>query len=191
MNKRLIIVIICLLGFKSYGQETRRLSVAVLSESMAFPFTRYTPIHPGMEVGYTLKETDKPGLITATNLSMGWYYHARVENAFYVRTEWAWQFKLNDAFTADLYSGIGYMHVFYPGELYELNSSSGEFEKIKQTGRPHALGTIGVGFTYRNSSFCDPFIRQDLGIESPFANGIPVMVHSFLKIGTHIKINRK
>jgi len=138
-----------------------------------------------------LKETDKRSMIKAVNLHLGWYLHRKVENAFYLRAEWAWQFKIGDFLTADLYSGIGYMHVFYPGEVYELNASSGEFEKIRQKGRPHALGNLGIGFTYRNQSRWEPFIRQDLGIESPFANGIPVMVHSFLKVGSHIKLNQK
>lgn len=191
MKSFLIVLLLTFLSLFTKAQEVKRLSVTGMTESMAFPFTRYAPFDPGIEVGYAMKETERPGIIKAVNLHLGWYYHRRVENAYYLRAEWAWQFKIADFLTADLYSGIGYMHVFYPGEVYELNNSTGDFEKIRQKGRPHALGNLGIGFTYRNQSRLEPFIRQDLGIESPFANGIPVMVHSFLKIGTHIKLNHK
>lgn len=178
-------------GLNQYcsGQTNNKISISAMTESVAFPFTRYSPIHPGLEFGYLLKERQKTKMIKALNMQLGWYLHKKVQNAFYIRAESAWQFFLKDFITADLYAGLGYMHVFYPGEVYQLNSSSGEFEKINQTGRPHALGTLGFGFTYRNQSNIEPFVRQDLGIESPFANGIPIMFHSFLKIGINIKLN--
>lgn len=191
-KNKLLILLIFFLGYKSYAQEEfKQLSVVAMTESMAFPFTRYEPIHPGAEVGYALRAKQQQNKITAISLYLGWYYHRRVENAFYVRVEWGCQFKITDFLTADFYSGVGYMHVFYPGEVYELNPSSGEFEKIKQSGKPRALGSLAIGLTYLNQSRYSPFIRQDLAVESPFANGIPVMIHSFLKLGVNIKISKK
>lgn len=173
------------------AQDHQRISLATMTESMAFPFTRYSPIHPGLEMGYFLNEKSSLKLVKSTSVQLGWFFHRNIENAFYLKTDWAWNIKIGDLFTADLYSGLGYMHAFYPGEVYQLNSGSGEFEKINQTGRSHLLGNLGLGFTYRNSSQWEPFIRQDLAVETPFANGIPIMVHSFLKIGTHYKISKK
>jgi hypothetical protein len=82
------------------------------------------------------------------------------------------------------------MHTFYPGEVYELNENNGEFEKINQKGRPHLLAGVGVGITYLKNKRWQPFIRQDLSIETPFINGIPVMIHSFLKMGINYKLSK-
>jgi len=83
---------------------------------------------------------------------------------------------------------LGYLHTFYPAELYQ-QTESGDFEVVNQLGRPHLYVNLGVGLTYLGSNKMQPFIRQELFIETPFANGIPVIPHSLLKIGIHIKIN--
>ncbi|MEC7755038.1 MAG: hypothetical protein VYB44_13500 [Bacteroidota bacterium] len=191
MRRLLLFIFIGLSMQVAKAQNNQRISIAAMTESMAFPFTRFTPLHPGMEMSYELNEKKHTNRLSNMNLQLGWYFHRKVENAFYLKAEWAVSFKISDSFTADVYYGAGYMHVFYPGKVYELNPDSGTFESIKQTGRPHLLANAGLGFTYRNSSALEPFIRQDFAIETPFANGIPVMVHSFLKAGTHIKLQQK
>jgi len=79
------------------------------------------------------------------------------------------------------------MHTFYPAELYEQNDA-GEFESINQAGRSHLYLSAGVGFTYLGSSKVQPFIRQELMLETPFANGIPLIPHSLLKVGLQINL---
>ncbi|MEQ8580265.1 MAG: hypothetical protein RIC30_04360 [Marinoscillum sp.] len=183
----LLTFIFATLVLLSSAQQKGDLSIALMSESIAFPLTRLAPIHPGAEVGYTLYVWDQrtPRVL---NVYMGGYHHERVENGIFLRVEQSHQFGLTDWLATNLAYGLGYMHTFYPGELYEVNPRTGEFEKINQLGRAHALATVGIGFTWVNDSPVLPFVRQDLALETPFANGIPVIIHSFLKVGVNVKL---
>ena len=189
MLKQVLLIILTCIFFEVGAQDINKFSLSGINESIAFPFTRNAPIHPGAEIGYVLKEKDKSRLIRSHSVYVGWYYHTKVQNAFYLRAETAWLFKVRQIATLDLFTGLGYMHTLYPGDIYELNSS-GDFEEINQIGKPRALGTIGFGFTLKNNYLLEPFIRQEIGLETPFANGLPVMIHSFLKVGTYIKISK-
>ena len=158
------------------------------NENVAFPFTRYTPIHPGAEIGVGVYEVEKDKSIQTVNVYAGGFYHKRLELGLYVRGEYQYTLKFKDKVGLDLPVGIGYLHSFYPGELYELNSN-GEFETVSQTGRPHALITGGVGVRYLGFEKVQPFVRQSIGIETPFANYLPVLPHSFLSFGVTIQLN--
>ncbi len=185
-----VIVVVYLLSLTvfSTAQYKRQISVAVQSESTAFPLTRIAPIHPGVDVSMQLRKKEKWNGQLAYNVGIGWYYHRRISNAFYVKGEALYSHQLFKQLSVDALASIAYMHTFYPAELYRLNKKTGEYEKIRQAGRPHVLGLIGIGFTYQNESRIEPFIRQEFGVETPFANGIPVMMHSFSKFGVNIKI---
>lgn len=191
MNKNLLLISLLLLGFSSSAQIAKRFSVAVLKESTAFPFTRLLPIHPGGEVVVTIAEHSRQKSISNWNVALGGFHHKNIANAFYLRGEYAYRPIIKSLFTLDMIGYAGYMHTFYPVEIYELNSQSGEFEKITQIGRPHALAGMGIGVTLIKTEKIQPFIRQEFAIESPFANGIPVMIHSFLKLGISFPLNKQ
>ncbi|MEM6317682.1 MAG: hypothetical protein AAF960_08430, partial [Bacteroidota bacterium] len=130
---------------------------------------------------------EKPKSIRYTNVKVGFFHHQRLENAFYVGWEYQYSQKLFNRLSLDLPMGLGYLHSFYPGEIYE-QTEVGDFEKINQTGRSHLYLNLGVGLTYLSENNIQPFVRQELLLETPFANGIPVIPHSLLKIGVQIKL---
>lgn len=171
------------LCFSGSAQIARQLSVSILKESTAFPFTRFLPVHPGGELMLTISRQENQKSISGWNLALGGFHHQKIANAFYLRGEYAYRPIVRSIFTVDLIGYAGYMHTFYPGELYQRNPQNGAFEKIRHAGRPHALAGIGIGLTLVKTKHIQPFIRQEFAIESPFANGIPVMIHSFLKLG--------
>ncbi len=186
--KKIIIVFLIACWGNVYGQNIERISVSVINESIAFPFTRFIPVHPGFEVGVTLKETQKEKSIRNLNLSAGYFHHARVESGVFIRGEYLFRPVIKSVMTLDLSTSLGYLHSFYPGELYSLDEESGEFNKIKQWGRPHLIGGLGIGATWIKPEKVKPFVRQEFIVETPFANGVPVIVHSFLKLGVIIKL---
>lgn len=185
--RNILFIVLTSLATWSFAQQKGDLSFSLMDESIAFPLTRLTPLHPGAEIGYTLYVKGE-GNVQTFNIYLGGYHHEQVENGFYLRAEQGHHFRVIDNVTTDLFYGLGYLHTFYPGELYEINPDTGEFEKASQLGRPHVLASVGVGFTWVNDSFIEPFVRQDLTLESPFANGIPVIIHSFLKVGLTFKL---
>jgi hypothetical protein len=170
------------------AQKIEHFSVAVMNESIAFPFTRYTPIHPGLEVGATFWSKEKEHSQRYLSAYAGGFYHEKVETGFYLRAEYLFAFKIAGGLYADVPLGIGYLHTIYPSELYKQNPETGNFEEVSQFGRPHGLVTAGVGLRYAGESRIQPFIRQELAIETPFANGFPVIPHAFLKLGVNLKI---
>lgn len=173
----------------SYAQGIKAVSVAVNNESFAFPFTSFSPIHPGVEVGMTFIENHGKNTIKNFNVNLGFYHHERLENAIYLRGEYQFRPTIKSTISIDLIGSLGYMHSFYPGEVYEINDQTGEAEKVSQVGRAHAMAGIGIGVSYIKHKVFEPFIRQEMNINSPFAYRVPVIVHSFLKLGLNIKLN--
>ena len=171
------------------SQRIKNVSVSLLSEATAIPFTRYMPIHPGAELGLGLHEVEKKVSYRSINAYIGGFWHRRVASAMYLRLEYMYIFNIQDVVGIELPISVGYLHTFHPADLYVQNEVTGEFEKISQLGRPHALVQGGLGIRYLGNPNIQPFIRQSLGIETPFANTFPFMIHSFLNAGVTIHLN--
>jgi hypothetical protein len=193
--KRLVILLLMGIPLIILGQAEKktnkkisRLSIALTNESIALPFTRYSPIHPGAEVGMTFWEKNKTRSSQRWNAVLGGYYHQRVETAFYLQGQYQYQWFLLPYLGVDLTGGLGYLHSFYPADLYEQNATTGKYQAVSQIGRPHGIAELGLGLTFTNSSRIEPYIRQSMMVEAPFANGIPVIPHSFLKVGVNVKL---
>lgn len=171
-----------------YSQMFEQFSVSFNSEAIGFPFTNYSPIHPGIEITGTIRKNERAKSIRYINVKAGFFHHRRLENAFYLGGEYQYsQTLFKNKVSVDLPVGLGYLHTFYPGELYEQNEN-GEFEAINQWGRSHLYANLGIGLTYLSDNKIQPFVRQELFLETPFANGIPIIPHSLLKIGVQVKL---
>jgi len=170
------------------GQKIKQLSLAIANETIAFPFTTIGPLHPALEGGITLWMKENGKNLQEFNAQLGWFYHARVEQAFYLKAEYGYTYLLLEWLGLDFAGGLGYLHNFYPGERYEFAPEDGNISLMRQWGKPRAMLSLGLGLSFHNESRVVPFLRQEMALESPFANGIPVMVHSFLKLGIKIKL---
>lgn len=193
MKKLILVTIVCILLVHSgsqamFGQINRQLSLTAMNESIAFPFTSYSQFHPGFELGFSIRTREKEHSIRQLNVYAGWFLHQHMENNFFLRGEYSYKLKMGKAFTAGFYGGVGYMHAFYPGTLYEIDEATGEIDPSRQFGRPRALISAGLQLSYRTAVGIEPFVKQEFGIETPFANGIPLMPHSFLKLGININL---
>jgi len=193
MKKLIIVAVVCSLAALSgsqevYGQQNKQLSITATNESIAFPFTSYSEFHPGLELGVSILSKEKAHSIRQFNTYAGWFLHQHLESGFYLRGEYSYKLKLGEAFTVGVYGGAGYMHTFFPGTLYEIDASTGEISPVQQYGRPRALLSAGLQVSYRTAMGIEPFVKQEFAIETPFANGIPLMPHSFLKLGININL---
>ncbi|MEM6297305.1 MAG: hypothetical protein AAF740_01305 [Bacteroidota bacterium] len=175
---------------EGFSQKIKQLSVAATTEAIGLPFTNYFPIHPGLEVKATLRQVEKSKSIRSFNVGAGFFHHRRLETAIYLGGEYQHSFKLlHEKVSLDLPIGLGYLHSFYPSPLYEQNED-GNFDTVFQLGRPHAYLNLGIGVSCLGSGKVQPFIRQEMLLEAPFANGIPLITHSMLKAGIHLKISK-
>ncbi|MEM6806720.1 MAG: hypothetical protein AAF696_35290 [Bacteroidota bacterium] len=189
MSKKFVFFILLFSCLSSgYSQRFKQLSASLNSEAIGLPFSNYSPIHPGIEISGTLKKNDRAKSIRYWHAKAGFFQHERLANAIYLGGEYQYSQKLfKERMSLDLPLGLGYLHTFYPGEIYEQNEA-GDFESINQVGRAHLYLNLGIGLTYLGSSSVQPFIRQELMLQTPFANGIPVIPHSLLKFGIQIKL---
>lgn len=188
IKKNVFLAFFISLSTLGYSQVFQQYAVSLNTEAVGLPFTNYSPIHLGIEITGTIRKVEKSKSIRYTNVKVGFFHHMRLENALYVGGEYQYSQKLfKERLSIDLPMGLGYLHSFYPGEIYEQNEV-GDFEKINQIGRSHLYLNLGIGMTYLSESKFQPFVRQELLLETPFANGIPVIHHSLLKIGVQIKL---
>lgn len=180
---------ICIQSTYLNAQKTINLSVALTTETYSFPFTRFSPIHPGLEVGISIFEKYNKNSIHNVNTFIGGYHHQKIENAIYLRSEYIYRYKLKNTISIDGPIGIGYQHAFYPGDIYEQNSISGEWERKRQFGKSHFLVTFGLGITYLKTKKIQPFIRYESALDFPIYNGF-LTTRTTFKLGINIKINQ-
>ncbi|MEL6589938.1 MAG: hypothetical protein AAFQ68_07660 [Bacteroidota bacterium] len=175
-----ILISICLLFLlsTSYAQTLR---LGGQQESSSLPFTSFAELHPGFELSYGFAPTDKGTRSTQWWISGGYFHHRGLESAAYVKVSYAWQQPVGDVLQLELAPSLGYLHSFYPGNVYELRD--GEYQAITQYGRPRVMAEVGFTAALWPDKAISPFVQYRFGIESPFANGIPVFPHSFYQIG--------
>ena len=72
MKKRYFFLLFLLLnGSLLQAQTIRNLHFSLQSETVALPFTRYTPINPGAEIGATFYEVEKTNTLQSVNAYAG------------------------------------------------------------------------------------------------------------------------
>lgn len=184
----LCLVYLCASGFTAHAQKIESFSVALQTESIAFPFTRLNPVHPGIELGVTLKEKVKSKSIRRWNAYLGWYHHKSVDQSFYLRGEYQFAYGIKNTIGIYVPVGLGYMHTFNTQPVFE-QQSNGSFERITQLGNARVILNTGLGMSYLKLEKIEPFMKYEVMVQSPFVSTVPVGLRSFLKIGTNIKLN--
>jgi len=162
-------------------------SLALFSEATALPFTRLTPVHPGGEIGLHWQRQKESRFPQQIGVYAGGFHHASLASSLYLRTDYRWSYQWKQLLRAELAPGLGYLHSFYPGEIYELDEA-GEYAAISQKGRPRLLAELGIGTSFFPAARVSPFVKYRFALQSPFADGIPVFPSSILQIGANIQL---
>jgi len=168
--------------------QAQSIGISLQQESVSFPFTRFDQLNPGMEIEYGAAQWEKGTGLRQINFTLGYFFHRQVESAFYLKVGYNLAFRLAENIHFDIVPALGYLHTFYPGEIYEPNAN-GDYSLKKQTGRPHLLAETGLGFSFFRTRQWSPFLQYRFGLETPFANGIPVFPHSFYQAGLHYRLD--
>ncbi|HAA11094.1 MAG TPA: hypothetical protein DCE41_05080 [Cytophagales bacterium] len=183
-----LLTVLCLATWTCSAQRIDGVTVTLHSSSISFPFTRWSALRPGVELGVTWNQPNKPQATGQWNTYVGWFYHENLDQNLYVRGEYqfAYQFQNTVRFFAPV--GLGYMHSFHAQPTFE-QQADGSIQKATQWGRPHAILNLGLGAEYLGWNQVAPFVKYEAMIQSPFVSTVPVGPRSFLKIGTHINLN--
>lgn len=79
MNSRFILLLLLFLSpVMMHGQQIKQASLSLVNENIAFPFTTYSPLHPGIEVGLTFWQKDKVQSIQQLNANLGYFFHEQL-----------------------------------------------------------------------------------------------------------------
>ncbi|MFL1897471.1 hypothetical protein ACJRPK_17350 [Aquimarina sp. 2-A2] len=162
--KLLLLIVFFFNYVKSYSQfngKNKELSLSIYNNTYGLPFVQFTPIYLGGEVGITFLQRDKPITTQRIAAQLGFFNHKLIANAPYLKSTYSYQLKILRTIGIDGYAGLGYIHIFYPGEAYSFNTSQGSYEK-KNLNQGFLLTNIGFGISYLKANRVSPFIKYEL-----------------------------
>ncbi|MDC3397419.1 hypothetical protein OAW57_01895 [Flavobacteriales bacterium] len=120
-------------------------------------------------------------------IEAGMFHHEKVTNSAFLGINRTFKsFKHGEQFMLDVSWGGGYMHSWYPGELYS-QTPEGDLVRKRQIGRPHLYGSAGLLGKWAFGEAVALTWRQQVLLQTPFANGIPVMLHRLMTIGIQLQ----
>ncbi len=94
-------------------------------------------LHPGMTVGVEYSLSKNKLLTVHWDNDLGGYYHRWNNVAVFVKSSIGTRFNVGAVF-ADINAGIGYMHSFAAGTIYQ-RAFDGVVEKARNWGHPHFM----------------------------------------------------
>jgi hypothetical protein len=186
MSKPILISIILVLS--SSMVISQPVSVSLLNESTAIPYTRFitTPIHPGIQFGTEtdLKQYTNTRLFFA--LHIGYYYHKSFAQGIYIKPSLGFEYRHSSGFAVAGSLGLGYLHTFTTQEEYRLEN--GSYIKQKDSGNARIMPSLGLTLNYylKPDNIQSPkiFFGYESWIEYPFSPGfIPLMTHVTTQLG--------
>ena len=187
--KTFVLLLFLLSSQSAFAQIIDNISVSLLNEAVELtPFNDFLPINPGIEIGTNLWRKDRKRSGSQLNTYLGFYHNKNLSNAFYLKAEYVFQTKIMNTIGIDLLPSVGYQHYFYPGDVYDLNESTGKYEKVNQSGIARATGGLGLGITYLNDSRIEPFVRYEVVVDFP-QKLLTVLPNTIFKIGANYQFS--
>ncbi|WP_422105230.1 hypothetical protein [Winogradskyella sp.] len=187
MNTKVLLFLIFVCA-SARGQIIKDLDISLINTSKNYPFSSFSTLHPGIQIGASIRERIKAKSERNYNVYLGFYHQEDLENGLFLRAEYAHTFIILKQIGLTLPIGLGYLHTFFPGELFSQNSD-GSFSKVNQTGRMHVLATSGVGLSYRGFKTVELYVQHDFAVQYPFSEAIPLLPNAFFRIGIKYNIN--
>jgi len=189
MNKTLIITVIFFAcACRLFSQGSRPVSIALLNESTAIPFTRLitTPVHPGIQVGTEADLNQYAHSRVFIALHIGYFYHKSFAQAIYVKPSLGFEYNHASGFGISGSLGLGYLHTFTTQDEYKL--IEGEYTRRADAGNARMMPSLALSLNYRlkPGEVTSPkiFFTYESWVEYPFSPGfIPVMTHLTTQLG--------
>lgn len=144
-------------------------------------------LHPGLTFGFDRNLLDKEYIAIHWDMDMGGFWHRWNNTSFMVKSTIGSRFYAGEAF-ADINAGIGYMHSFAAGTIYQ-RGQNGEAEKANNKGTSHFIPNASFLLGYdatRNERPYTVHFGPEVYIQSSF-NHI-YLPHLAVKVGLTYKI---
>lgn len=180
------------INFSLIGQsdffERPVFSISFINHSVGIPFKDYfkKPLNFGISLGADFGYNNK----NFQKLEIGWYNHANLNTALWVKTDYVRRFQTEQGFVADLQAGLGYMIDFSSLQVYKLNEN-GRYQAGKNRSGGLLIGAgFGAGYRFlldEESIGLTPFVNYQSMIQLPYGKLLPIFPHNLLSIGTRFQ----
>ncbi|BDS10149.1 hypothetical protein [Aureispira anguillae] len=148
MNKKLrtltVLLAIAILG--SYNCQTMAQSNSNVRQegkiAIKLDYFGELVLHPGLSLGIDYTLSAKKWVTIHWDTELGGYWHRWNHTALFTKTSIGARFPIW-SFFVDLNLGVGYMHSFPAGEIYQRTTDGG-LEKAPNWGHPHFMPTCSV-----------------------------------------------
>lgn len=155
-----LLLLLCAISVFAQDNEETKSGVNV-GNRMAFKVEYFGELvmHPGLNVGIDYTVMDTKWITLHWNADLGGYWHRWNNTSAFLKTSFGSRFKLGSAF-ADFNLGLGYMHSWAAGDLYQ-RAEDGGVERATNWGHSHFMP---------NASFL-------IGWDGTKKTNLPVMIH--------------
>ena len=129
-------------------------------------------LHPGIMVGTEWKLNQNPRADIFLTANLGGYHHRLLSSGVFVNSEIGYRYRSSMGIFAQASLGLGYLHVFYPGEVYEFDESANRFQPATNDGHPALLASLGLALGYKigtTPKAPELFISYQYAPELPFS----------------------
>lgn len=181
-----------LINFSLIGQskffEQPIFSISFISHSVGIPFKDYfkKPLNFGISLAADFRYNEK----NFQKLELGWYHHANLNTAFWVKSDYIRRFQTEKGFVTDLQAGLGYILDFSNRQIYELDKN-GIYQKGKNQKGGLLVGAgFGVGYRFsldEEKIGLTPFVNYQSMIQLPYGKLLPVFPHNMLSVGSRFQ----
>lgn len=198
--KILVLLMLTLITFQAKGQEVDTtmgeqslIPRIAHNEKIAFKLNYFGELilHPGFTTGIEYTLTKNNWLAIHSDFDVGGYWHRWNNTSLFLKTSIGSRFTIGPVF-ADLNVGIGYMHSFAAGPVYQ-RSSNGDVERTTNWGKPYFMPNASLLFgwdrTKKNKKIQTVFIGPEIYLQYPH-NHI-FLPHIALKAGITYKFMKK
>lgn len=145
-------------------------------------------LHPGVAIGVEYMLSNHKWISVHWNNDLGGFWHRWNNTSFFLKSSIGTRFSKGPLF-ADLNVGIGYMHSFAAGPIYQ-KSSSGKIEKARNLGHahfiPNASFLLGWGPTHKKMQSWRIHVGPEVYLQSSY-NHI-YLPHVATKVGFTYKL---
>lgn len=146
-------------------------------------------LHPGLTVGMDYTVAGNKWATLHWDTDLGGYWHRWNNTSFFLKTALGFRLTLGSVF-ADLNLGVGYMHSWAAGDMYQ-RAEEGGVEKAANWGHPHFMPNtsflVGWDGSRKNNQSWAVHIGPEVYLQSSF-NHIS-LPHVAVKIGFTYKLH--
>lgn len=156
-------------------------------------FSAFNPsLSVGTEIGYNKRIKHR----ISQTASIGFFANDVIGNTVSLSTDFCYRYNHKSGVFADISLGLGLLNQFHPRDIYEYNSTTGEYDKVKDFGKLAALLENGLSLGYDLSKTTkypiSIFVKHNFFIQSPYFDikSFPIMPQSITQIGLKINIKK-